>query len=198
METEVPNQTLRALRRILRATEQSTRRLAAATGLTPSQLLVLREIEGHAHSSPSAIAAALKFSQATITSIADRLVASGLVTRQRSDKDKRQIILGITAAGMETLARAPDMVHTEFRKHFTELPAWEQAMILAAVEKLSVLMGAQNLDAAPLLDGGAIDRAHPADMARADSVQDNPLRLPRKHSDDLPPKPDGSQGSGRR
>ncbi len=167
MESEVPNQTLRALRRILRATEQSTRRLAAATGLTPSQLLVLREIEARGQPTPSAIATALRFSQATITSIVDRLVASDLVTRQRSDRDKRQFILGVTAAGLSALARAPDMLHTEFRQHFTELPAWEQAMILAAVEKLSVLMGAQNLDAAPLLDGGIIDRAHPIEDAPA-------------------------------
>jgi len=159
MESDVPNLTLRALRRILRATEISTRQLAAVTSLTPSQLLVLREIAARTRPTPGAIAAALHFSQATITSIVDRLAASGLVTRHRSEVDKRQFILTATPQGHTVLTRAPDMLQTEFQKHFSALPKWEQAMILAAVEKLSVLMGAQNLDAAPLLDGGAIDRA---------------------------------------
>jgi len=161
MESQIPNLTLRALRRILRATEISTRQLAAATSLTPSQLLVLREIESRDQPTPGAIAAALHFSQATITSILDRLAALNLVTRQRSEKDKRQFILTPTPEGRAALVRAPDMLQTDFQKHFSALPDWEQAMILAAVEKLSELLGAQNLDAAPLLDGGAIDRVTP-------------------------------------
>ncbi|MCP5411477.1 MAG: MarR family transcriptional regulator [Alphaproteobacteria bacterium] len=161
MESQIPNLTLRALRRILRATEISTRQLAAATSLTPSQLLVLREIESRDQPTPGTIAAALHFSQATITSILDRLAALNLVTRQRSEKDKRQFILTPTPEGRAALERAPDMLQMDFQKDFSALPEWEQAMILAAVEKLSVLLGAQGLDAAPLLDGGAIDRVTP-------------------------------------
>lgn len=161
MDPEISNLTLRALRRILRATEISSRQLAAATSLTPSQLLVLREIEARDRPTPGAIAAALHFSQATITSIVDRLEALGLASRHRSQQDKRQFNLAPTDAGRAALARAPDMLQTEFRKHFSALPQWEQAMILAAVEKLSTLIGAQDLDAAPLLDGGAIDRINP-------------------------------------
>ena len=161
MSSEIPSLTLRALRRILRATEIGSRQLAVATGLTPSQLLVLREIEARATPTPSAIAAALQFSQATITAIVDRLVALGFVTRQRSEKDKRQFILTATKEGRDALAQAPDMLQTEFQERFAVLPSWEQAMILASVEKLSVILGADDMDAAPLLDSGAIDRSNP-------------------------------------
>jgi hypothetical protein len=34
-------------------------------------------------------------------------------------------------------------------------------MILASVEKLAAILGAEDLDAAPLLDAGAIDRSRP-------------------------------------
>jgi hypothetical protein len=34
-------------------------------------------------------------------------------------------------------------------------------MMLAAVERLAALMDAENIDAAPLLDSGAIDRSQP-------------------------------------
>ena len=49
-----------------------------------------------------------------------------------------------------------------FTDRFGRLQAWEQAMILASVERLALLMDAQNIDAAPLLDSGLIDRSEPA------------------------------------
>lgn len=162
MDTDLPNLTLRALRRIMRATEIGSRQLAATTGLTPSQLLVLREIATRDQPRPSVVAAALQFSQATITTVVDRLVAAGLATRQRSERDRRQFILGATEAGREALACAPDSLQLQFQSQFAGLPLWEQAMILASLEKLGAVLGAQDIDAAPLLDSGAIDR-HIAD-----------------------------------
>ncbi|KQX19694.1 MULTISPECIES: MarR family winged helix-turn-helix transcriptional regulator [unclassified Sphingomonas] len=163
MDPDIASLTLRALRRVLRASEIGSRRLANATGLTPSQWLVLREIDSRASSAtPGAVAQALQFSQATITTIVDRLQELGFVGRQRSEKDKRQLILSILPAGKAALAEAPDLLQTSFTERFIGLPQWEQAMILAAVERLAMLMDAQHIDAAPLLDSGLIDRSAPA------------------------------------
>ena len=60
MESEIANATLRALRRILRATETGSRKLGAATGLTPSQLLVLREVAGAQGATPGQVAQRLQ------------------------------------------------------------------------------------------------------------------------------------------
>ncbi|MGN6594720.1 MarR family winged helix-turn-helix transcriptional regulator [Sphingopyxis terrae] len=159
MESEIANATLRALRRILRATETGSRKLGAATGLTPSQLLVLREVAGAQGATPGQVAQRLQFSHATITAIVDRLVAMELVTRTRSERDKRQMLLTATDAGQRRVAEAPDMLQQIFADRFAALPAWEQAMILAAAERLAIVLGAADIDAAPLLDTGAIDRA---------------------------------------
>ncbi|KFG88958.1 putative regulatory protein associated with the ectoine operon [Sphingobium herbicidovorans NBRC 16415] len=161
MSSDIASLTLRALRRVLRATDIGSRRLATATGLTPSQWLVLREIASRDSPTPGTIATALKFSQATITAIVDRLQELGFVQRQRSDKDKRQFILSSLPPGDAALAEAPDLLQTSFTKRFANLPQWEQAMILAAVERLAMLLDAQDIDAAPLLDSGAIDRSEP-------------------------------------
>lgn len=158
MESEIANATLKALRRVLRAAEGGTRRLAATTGLTPSQLLVLREIEGGEEVTPGVVAQRLQFSHATITAIVDRLVALQLVTRSRSERDKRRVLLEATAEGRRRLAEAPDMLQEIFGVRFSALPAWEQAMILASTERLAHILGAGDMDAAPLLDAGAIDR----------------------------------------
>jgi DNA-binding MarR family transcriptional regulator len=161
MGTQITNATLRAIRRILRAADQGGRRLAAETGLTPSQLLVLQEIDRHEEVTPSAIASTLQFGQATVTNIVDRLTASGLATRRRSERDKRQFLLQVTAPGRAMLEAAPDLLQERFRDRFEALPDWEQAMILAALERLGEILGATNIDAAPLIDAGPIDRSGP-------------------------------------
>lgn len=161
VEIELTSQTLKALRRILRASDLGSRKLAAVTGLTPSQLLVLHEIEQRGETTASVLAATLQFSQATITNIVDRLEAGMLVKRERSMRDKRQIILQATPSGRATIQKAPDLLQTRFSEQFPALPVWEQAMILAALDRLAGILGADSLDAAPLLDAGAIDRATP-------------------------------------
>jgi DNA-binding MarR family transcriptional regulator len=159
MDEPITNAALIAIRRVLRATDQGGRRLAAATGLTPSQLLVLQQVEKSGETTPSVVAATLHFSQATVTNIVDRLETGGLVTRSKSDRDKRQILLRPTPAARLLIGRAPDLLQERFKSGFEALPAWEQAMMLAALEKLALLLDAGDLDAAPLLDAGVIDRS---------------------------------------
>ena len=158
MTGHITNAALRAIRRILRAADLGGRRLAAATGLTPSQLLVLREIERRGETTPGAIASTLQFGQATVTNIVDRLEGLGLVGRHRNERDKRQIILTVTTEGRERLETAPDLLQQRFNRQFETLPAWEQAMILAALERLGEVLDVNDVDAAPLIDTGAITR----------------------------------------
>ena len=158
MDQDLTIAALRALRRILRASELGNRQLAAATGLTPSQLLVLQEVGEQGETTPTALSAALQFSQATITNILDRLEAGGLVARKRSDQDKRRIFLTATEAGETVIGTAPDLLQARFSENFAALPEWEQAMILAGLGRLADILGIASRDAAPLLDSGAIDR----------------------------------------
>jgi DNA-binding MarR family transcriptional regulator len=159
MDQDLTFPTLRALRRILRASELGNRRLAAATGLTPSQLLVLQEIGARGEATPTALAAALQFGQATITNIVDRLEADGLVRRQKGELDKRRVFLTATQAGAEAIERAPDLLQARFSEKFAALAGWEQAMILAGLDRLTDILEIEAKDAAPLLDSGVIDRA---------------------------------------
>lgn len=142
----------------MRATDRMAKSLSATTGMTPSQLLVLQEIEQRGEATPSLIASVLQFGQPTVTSIVDRLVANGLVTRQRGATDRRQMLLRVTDRGREILDAAPDLLQTQFRDRFVRVPAWEQAMILSTLERLGEMLGADTIDAAPLIDSGAIDR----------------------------------------
>lgn len=150
---------LRAIRRIMRAAEQSERQLALATGLTPSQLLLLKEVARAGEATASALATGLQFSHATVTNLVDRLEGLELVERRRGTQDRRQVWVAITAKGRHTLDKAPDLLQDLFSGRFQDLQDWEQAMMIAMLERLSTLLDAEKIDAAPLIDaGGAIDR----------------------------------------
>jgi DNA-binding MarR family transcriptional regulator len=152
---------LRAIRRLLRAAEMSEKQLAAATGLTPSQLVVLQDVARRGETTAGAIAKAVQFSQATVTSLVDRLVDRGFVVRSRRENDRRMVWVSLTERGEAMLSSAPDIMQDRFRHRFAQLPDWEQAMLVAMLERLTALLNADGIDAAPVIDAGAIDRLSP-------------------------------------
>ena len=140
MDTNLIPAALQALRKVLDAADLENRKMAAATGLTSSQALVLRQICAHEAITPGAVAAALRFGQATITNIVDRLVAVGLVTRSRGQSDKRQVLLHATAEGREKIRQSPFPLQMRFSQGYAGLETWEQALILAGLERLNMLL----------------------------------------------------------
>ncbi|MGR3571956.1 MarR family winged helix-turn-helix transcriptional regulator [Brevirhabdus sp.] len=143
-----------ALRRILRATELYGRDLARAAGLTPVQIRVLQAVSETGTSTPKEISSRLAVSQATVTTLVDRLVTKGLVERQRSHIDRRQTNVIIADAGREALEKAPDPLHDRYVEEFERLQDWEQAMIVAALERVAALLDAGKLESSPILDMG--------------------------------------------
>ena len=43
-----------------------------------------------------------------------------------------------------------------FARQFSDLPDWEQAMVLSVLERVGDMLNAGDIDASPLLDVGAI------------------------------------------
>lgn len=149
-----------AIRRILRATEQYERELAQAAGLTPAKLRVLQILSGNEgrRATPTRLATQMGVSQATVTALVDQLERLGLTHRERSSTDRRQLIVILTAAGAEALATAPDALQQHFVRGFTALQDWEQAMLVASLERVAAMLNASGIDASPVLTLGEIDR----------------------------------------
>jgi DNA-binding MarR family transcriptional regulator len=99
-----------ALRRILRATELNSRLLASRTGLTTSQFIILQIVAREGKVLPSAVAKSAGLTQATVTSLVDKLAGHGLVNRRRDTEDRRRIWIEVTAAGRDALAASPDLL----------------------------------------------------------------------------------------
>ncbi|MEE2922156.1 MAG: MarR family transcriptional regulator [Pseudomonadota bacterium] len=149
---------LTAIRQITRAIDLNSKRLAKMTGLTAPQLLVLQTLAGEGPSKPSEIARQVHLSQATITSIVDRLEAAGLVERQKNETDRRAIDIVITQTGLTRLAEAPEALQEGFLKRFDSLELWEQSLLISSVQRLAAMMNAGSLDAAPILEVGDLQK----------------------------------------
>lgn len=149
-----------ALRRILRATEQYERELAQAAGLTPAKLRVLQILSAEAgrQAPPSRLAGRMGVSQATVTALVDQLEKRGYVLRERSVADRRQLLVRLTERGAEALAQAPDALQQNFVQGFQALQDWEQAMLVASLERVAAMLNASGIDASPVLTLGEIGR----------------------------------------
>jgi DNA-binding CsgD family transcriptional regulator len=100
------DQSLIALRRILRATEIYGQKLANAAGVTAVQFRVLQIVAERGQTTATDIARRMRVSQATVTSLVDKLAD------------------------------------------------WEQAQLVASLERIAAMLDADALDASPVLDTG--------------------------------------------
>ncbi|MBQ0759736.1 MAG: MarR family transcriptional regulator [Zhongshania sp.] len=152
------DEVLISLRRVTRAIDLHSKHLMKTAGLTAPQMLILQTLRDQGDAIISDVANHISLSQATVTSILDRLEKRGLVMRERSQQDKRKVYACLTDAGSELIRNAPMPLQDYFIRQFSDLQDWEQTHIISALQRVAHMMDAQHIDAAPLLDVGAIDR----------------------------------------
>ena len=76
---------------------------------------------------PKALAQQMGVTQATVTSVVDKLVARGFVRRAPSETDRRQTNVILTITGRSALEEAPDALQQRYVREFVQLADWEQA-----------------------------------------------------------------------
>jgi DNA-binding MarR family transcriptional regulator len=150
-----------ALRKVIRATDLHSKYLAKNTGLTTAQLLILQSIQNMGEVSIGEISKKISLSQATVTSILDRLADKGLVYRERSTKDKRKVHAYLTEDAVALIKDAPAPLQKQFTKQFEALNDWEQSMMISSLQRIAQMMDAEDIDASPVLDVGILDRKNP-------------------------------------
>lgn len=147
-----------AIRRILRATELYGRELKQTSGITAVQFRVLQIISERSHATAKEISVRMRVSQATVTSLVDKLVRQDMVVREKSEQDRRQTNIHITPKGRRTLDEAPDPLQQRFVRKFDAMEDWEQSMLVSSLERVATMLDAEDLDASPVLDTGELKR----------------------------------------
>ena len=146
-----------ALRRITRAIDLHSKKLQRETGLTTSQLLVLEAVVKLDTSTPSYIAKEVQLSQATVTNLVDRMERNKLVLRQKSIADKRVVEVQLTEKGRGMVELAPEPLQAGFLREYRKLERWEQHQLISSIQRIAVLMDAEDIDASPILTTGDVE-----------------------------------------
>lgn len=150
------NALLVALRQINRAIDLQSKKLEKETGQTTPQLLLLKELAKVGRAKPSVMAKSVHLSHATVTSIVDRLEKSAMVIREKSEDDRRSVEIVLTEKGRECIRNAPEILQEDFLVSFSKLEPWEQNLLVSSVQRIAVMMEANRLDSAPILEVGEI------------------------------------------
>jgi len=158
-EDEIAHEVLRAIRRIVRRISEHSKHLSREVGLTLPQLMCLKAIgeleERGEEITVAQVGKQVQLSPATTSRILDRLVRSELITRTRQEKDRRKVCLALTAAGVERYQTLPTPLQERFIERLLDLEPQERLDLLDALRRISELMEATELDAAPLLVPGS-------------------------------------------
>ena len=105
----------------MRAVDIQSKQLVKEYGLTGPQILILKELYSKEGITVSEIAANINLSQSTVTNILDRLEKRGLISRNRSEADKRRVNVHIKEEGMEMIKNDPSLLQEHFVERFRKL-----------------------------------------------------------------------------
>lgn len=151
-------ETLILLRQIIKATDMQEKEISRCIGLTLPQLMVMQTLRLTTPITTGDLAKEIVLTQATVTSILDRLEKKGVIERQRGVEDKRKVWVNLTESGEELMKGAPKTQQDTFSRRFDDMQDWEQSMLVSSLERIAFMLDAQHLDAAPMLDIGQLDR----------------------------------------
>ena len=143
-----------ALRRIIRAVDIYSRKLNNEFKITAPQLMCLYSLGRQDGITLSALAKEVNLGMSTVNGIVDRLESKALLTRTRSETDRRRVTLSITPKGREVAKAAPSLLQDRLSNALRQLPELEQAAIAFSLERVVELMEAEQLDASPNLMSG--------------------------------------------
>lgn len=97
--------------------------------ITDTQIIVLRSLR-RGSCNTTFLARVLGVTLSAVTALVNRLFKMGLVTRERRDKDRRQVWISITPKGRQVLQEVEDRRYLLLAIYFSRIPETEREQIL--------------------------------------------------------------------
>ena len=138
-----------ALRQIIRATDLHSKHVMKVCGLTVPQLVVLLAIEELGAVTIREVSRHVSLSQATVTTILNRLAGRGFIERARNADDKRVVNSRLTEKGQGVLTDTPPLMDSGFMQRYEMLDLTERNRILASLQHVARLMDTEEVDPRP-------------------------------------------------
>ena len=103
-------QSMSAIRSLIREMRMNTRAIEAAAGMSLAQLFVLQCLAEKSADSLNELAQRTATHQSSVSVVVTRLLQKGYVSRTPSALDRRRVLLEITPAGRKMLGSAPPTI----------------------------------------------------------------------------------------
>jgi|TARA_R110000751_G_scaffold17248_6_gene53680 DNA-binding MarR family transcriptional regulator len=138
-----------ALRQIIRASDLHSKQVMKVCGLTVPQLVVLLAIKELGEVTVKEISRHVSLSQATVTTILNRLEERDFVRRTRNTTDKRVVNSCLTKKGADMICNTPPLLDDDFMDRFEELKDNERGRIVTSLKKIAMLMEGDDIGPRP-------------------------------------------------
>lgn len=146
------NEILTQIRKIIRAIDLHSNKLMQRYNMTGPQLIICTTLVKHKKLTVTDLANEVHVSKATVVSILERLTKKEYIERVRDSEDKRKVIVKPTQKLIAFLEKNPlNLLQENFIQKFEDLKEWEKSIILASFERVSDMMNATEIEAAPIL-----------------------------------------------
>jgi len=131
------------IRRIFYVLAEQSRKAEHETGLTGSQLWVIRILDGTSPMKVTDLARRMYLHPATMVGLLDRLEAKGLVQRTRSDTDRRVVHVTITDQGLTMVRNSPEVAQGMIVKGLEPLAEKKVKVVSDGLEQIVKILGVQ-------------------------------------------------------
>jgi len=133
------------LRRVFQVVHGHSKKAERETGLTGPQLWTIKVIAESGSIRVSDLARRIYLHPATTVGILDRLEKKGLVSRTRSEEDKRVVHVGLTRLGRDSVKKSPHVAQGLLVEGLEQLSPLDLKIIDDGLEKMVSILGAQEL-----------------------------------------------------
>ena len=139
MERRLPEvlEFMQVMWRVVHGFEQRSKLMAARTGVTGPQRLVVRLVALHPGISATELASLLHLHPSTVTGVLQRLARQGLLIREAHADDRRRAVLTLSARGRRVNRRAAGTVEFDIGRVLRRLSAQDRGCARRVLEAIA-------------------------------------------------------------
>lgn len=105
--------------------------------INKSHIFLLKIIKNKENCTVTDIANHMDITLSAVTNLVNKLYEMGLVTRLRSERDRRIVYVGLTEEGKNVLKKIEDNRNRLFEKYFSDLSEEEIVSFFKTIEKIT-------------------------------------------------------------
>ena len=145
LKSELVSEIIDNIRRVSKAVNDQSKKAEHETGLTGPQLWTIKAIAENSPINVKDLASRIFLHPATVVGIIDRLESKGLVTRSRSQGDRRNVEIDLTDSGKNLVAKSPEVAQGLLVKGLKNLSSKELEAMDNCLGELVNILNAQKI-----------------------------------------------------